>query len=388
MFRFQANIVMWDIDQSELHKTVNHLYSSHRNPNKSKLWPATVDVSDFDAVRNHAAAALQKFGHFDVIINNAGIVSGKSMLQLKNSQLMNTFSVNALAPMVIIKSFLPSMMRRAHWVTERSLNQTIQAKKSTSTASMPSNLSKDRSDCGIFNSHIINVSSLAGQSYACYLADYCASKATLTSMHRSFCMELRRMREDPTFLQKQLNGSTEFNHEMDHQIDNKSDSYNDQSSSTSVVANTEFESKGNIYTTLVLPWHIDTDMFAGVANSIHWLVRILFPPLSKVTVAQKIVASIRSVGIQSDCISNIQSGYIANHSEGNVCARMYKTFQHYVSIVYRYAWDYSDEEIVLPFHIGFLNSLLEFVPLKLKNISVAFAGGYSGMDSFRGNTGI
>lgn len=78
-----------------------------------------VDVSDREAVYRTAAKVREEIGPVDILINNAGVVCCKTMLDLPDKVIENTFAVNILAHYWTIKSFLPDMIRqkRGHIVT-------------------------------------------------------------------------------------------------------------------------------------------------------------------------------------------------------------------------------------------------------------------------------
>lgn len=86
-----------------------------------------VDVSDREAVYRTAAKVRQDVGPVDILINNAGIVCCKTMLELPDKAIENTFAVNILAHYWTIKSFLPDMIRqkRGHIVTIASVTGLI-----------------------------------------------------------------------------------------------------------------------------------------------------------------------------------------------------------------------------------------------------------------------
>lgn len=67
-----------------------------------------VDVSDSDAVE---AAALAS-GPVDVLINNAGVVTGKRILEASEAQIRRTFEVNVMAHFWTTRALLPGMLER------------------------------------------------------------------------------------------------------------------------------------------------------------------------------------------------------------------------------------------------------------------------------------
>jgi short-subunit dehydrogenase len=48
----------------------------------------------------------------DVLINNAGVVNGKPILDTSDDEVLRTLAVNTLAPFWTVKAFLPSMKQR------------------------------------------------------------------------------------------------------------------------------------------------------------------------------------------------------------------------------------------------------------------------------------
>lgn len=68
----------------------------------------TVNIADKDAVRQSAAAA----GSIDVLVNNAGVVSGQRLLDAAEGDIERTFSVNVLALYWVTRAFLPGMISR------------------------------------------------------------------------------------------------------------------------------------------------------------------------------------------------------------------------------------------------------------------------------------
>lgn len=90
-----------------------------------------------------------------VLINNAAIVIGKSLLDLSLDEIDKSFSTNLLGPFYCLKAFLPAIIRSGNGGT------------------------------------IVNISSVIGTVGAAQLTDYAAAKAGITAMHRSLTAELR-----------------------------------------------------------------------------------------------------------------------------------------------------------------------------------------------------
>jgi len=118
------------------------------------------DVSDWEQVKKVAATVVEEVGQPTVLVNNAGVVQGKLLLDLDPMDIKRTFSVNTLASFWTLKAFLPGM---------------IQEKKG----------------------HIVTVGSVLGMLGVPQLSDYCASKAALVSLHETLRYELDTRYECP-----------------------------------------------------------------------------------------------------------------------------------------------------------------------------------------------
>lgn len=89
-----------------------------------------------------------------VLINNAGIVNGKPLLDLTSAEVKRNFNVNLLSHFHTIRTFLPSML----------------ASETGGT--------------------LVTISSVLGKLGASHLSDYTAAKAGLIAMHASLRAEL------------------------------------------------------------------------------------------------------------------------------------------------------------------------------------------------------
>jgi all-trans-retinol dehydrogenase (NAD+) len=94
-----ASVVLWDRDTAALDAAVASIPGARGQ---------VVDVTDRDGV--HAAA--EEAGPVDVLVNNAGVVSGKHLVDLTEADVRRTFEVNTLALYWVTQAFLPGMLRR------------------------------------------------------------------------------------------------------------------------------------------------------------------------------------------------------------------------------------------------------------------------------------
>ncbi|WWD08643.1 hypothetical protein V865_006756 [Kwoniella europaea PYCC6329] len=117
------------------------------------IYTYICDVSDYKSVEAVAEKVREEVGDPTIIVNNAGVVKGKLLLDLTEEDVKDTFGSNTLAHFWILKAFLPSLLRQNH-------------------------------------GHIITMSSVMGVVGAAQMTDYCASKAALISLNQSLRFEL------------------------------------------------------------------------------------------------------------------------------------------------------------------------------------------------------
>jgi all-trans-retinol dehydrogenase (NAD+) len=109
-----ARIVLWDIDREGLSRLRSELKSAGHDVDSYAC-----DLTNRQEIATVAAQTLAESGPIDILINNAGVVSGKNLLDLSDQEIERTFQVNALALFWTIRAFLPSMLQRdsGHVVT-------------------------------------------------------------------------------------------------------------------------------------------------------------------------------------------------------------------------------------------------------------------------------
>jgi len=119
------------------------------------------DVSKWEEVSRVAKVVIEEIGNPTVLINNAGVVQGKLLLDLSPEDVKQTFDVNTLAHFWTLKAFLPGMIEEK-------------------------------------TGHIVTVGSIAGMVGIAQMSDYCASKAALISLHESLRYELDKRYNCPS----------------------------------------------------------------------------------------------------------------------------------------------------------------------------------------------
>ncbi|KAF4546090.1 Short-chain dehydrogenase/reductase SDR [Lasiodiplodia theobromae] len=114
------------------------------------------DVGDRAEVERVYKRIESDLGTPTVLINNAGVVNGKPLLELSPAEIERNFRVNLLAHYNTLQTFLPGMFNAPNGGT------------------------------------IVTVSSVLGKVGAACLSDYTAAKAGLIAMHTSLQAELRQ----------------------------------------------------------------------------------------------------------------------------------------------------------------------------------------------------
>jgi short-subunit dehydrogenase len=106
-----AAVVLWDVDESGLNKTLDELADGPAGPDVD-VSGYVVDVADADAVADTTAAVLEELGTVEVVINNAGVVRGNRYFWETDLEgdTKFTIDVNTLGPMYVAHEFLPAMI--------------------------------------------------------------------------------------------------------------------------------------------------------------------------------------------------------------------------------------------------------------------------------------
>jgi short-subunit dehydrogenase len=89
--------------------------------NSSSIYPITVDLDKKGFEKNLLINILDRFSKIDILINNAGLLINKSIINLSADDFDSMFSVNTKAPFMIIKALLPYFNQPSHIVNISSM---------------------------------------------------------------------------------------------------------------------------------------------------------------------------------------------------------------------------------------------------------------------------
>lgn len=140
-----GTVIVWDINDEAL---------AELRSRKIVDSAMKVDVTNREQVLEAGRIVLNKYKHVDILINNAGIVSGKTITQLTERDVRKTFDVNIIAHFWTLQAFLPIMTKRQ-------------------------------------SGHIVTIASTAGRTGVSYLTDYCASKFACRGLDDALRHELQ-----------------------------------------------------------------------------------------------------------------------------------------------------------------------------------------------------
>ncbi len=122
----------------------------------AKAGAFACDLRDRAHLRGVLEAVEAEMGGVDVLVNNAGVVSGKPLLEATEEAIDLTFQVNALAPFWTTRALLPGMIARGR-------------------------------------GHVVTVASAGGLVGTTRLVDYCASKFAAVGFDDALRAEMRRL---------------------------------------------------------------------------------------------------------------------------------------------------------------------------------------------------
>lgn len=142
-------LVLWDISQEGMKETARLA----KERGASRVHYYLCDCSDKNEVYRVAEQVKREVGDVSILINNAGIVTGKKFMDAPDSLIEKTLEVNTMSHFWTYKAFLPAMVDNNH-------------------------------------GHLVSISSSAGLIGVNGLADYCASKFAAIGFAESVALEL------------------------------------------------------------------------------------------------------------------------------------------------------------------------------------------------------
>lgn len=143
-------LILWDVNAEGLETARSGLAEKGY-----EVCAFTCDLSDRAAIAEAAERTLAETGRVDILINNAGIVSGRPILEASDEQIQRTFDVNTLALFWTTRAFLPGMEERGE-------------------------------------GHVVTIASAGGICGTPRMVDYCSSKFAAVGFDDTLRVELKR----------------------------------------------------------------------------------------------------------------------------------------------------------------------------------------------------
>merc|ERR1719464_1159512 len=150
-----STVIIWDVNKAALEKC----QKIQPNANGGRIEAYFVDVCDVAKVNAAAESILSQHGRVDILIQNAGVVAGRPLLELSEKDIRRTFDVNVISQFWTLRAFLPSMIARK-------------------------------------KGHIVSIVSTAALASLPFLTDYCASKSAARSLDEGLKRELMDLGKD------------------------------------------------------------------------------------------------------------------------------------------------------------------------------------------------
>ncbi|MCA9949846.1 MAG: SDR family oxidoreductase [Anaerolineales bacterium] len=147
-----AHIIAWDINAAGLEALRSELEAKDR-----KISTYVCNIAERETIYATAQQVLDSHQVVDVLINNAGIVQGKSILEASDEAIIRTFDVNTLSLFWMTRAFMPAMITKG-------------------------------------SGHIVTVASAGGIVGTAKLTDYCASKFGAVGFDESLRLEMQRQK--------------------------------------------------------------------------------------------------------------------------------------------------------------------------------------------------
>ncbi|KAK2859424.1 hypothetical protein Q5P01_004044 [Channa striata] len=175
--RRRAILVLWDINSQSNEETAEMVRQIYREldtdlskdgpvggveevpPFQPQVYTYVCDVGKRESVYSTAEKVRREVGEVDILINNAGVVSGHHLLECPDELIERTMVVNCHAHFWTTKAFLPKMLELNH-------------------------------------GHIVTVASSLGLFSTAGVEDYCASKFGAIGFHESLSHELKASEKD------------------------------------------------------------------------------------------------------------------------------------------------------------------------------------------------
>ncbi|KAL4218271.1 hypothetical protein ACF0H5_023007 [Mactra antiquata] len=145
-----ARLILWDINKDNVERVAKEVNALGGNASSY-----VCDVTKIELIKSTAEKIARDVGDVEILVNNAGVLNGRALLNLTENEIRKTFDVNIFAYLWMCRQFLPSMIKRNE-------------------------------------GHIINIASASAIRGAAYLTDYAATKGAVKCFTEALADEMYR----------------------------------------------------------------------------------------------------------------------------------------------------------------------------------------------------
>lgn len=145
-----GRLILWDVNAAALDAVTAEIAAAG-----GTAAAYVCNLADRQAIQDVAARVQNEQGMVDVLINNAGVVAGKRLLEASDAEIERTFAVNTLAHFWTVRAFLPAMLAKG-------------------------------------SGHIVTIASAAGIAGGPRIVDYASSKFAAFGFDEALRLELKR----------------------------------------------------------------------------------------------------------------------------------------------------------------------------------------------------
>ena len=143
-----GHLILWDVDPAALEAACARIAAAG-----GSAVAYHCDLAERTSIEGAAARVLGQQGRVDVLINNAGVVTGRRLLETDDAAIERTFAVTTLALFRTVRAFLPGMLEAG-------------------------------------DGHLVTIASASGIAAVPRLTDYSASKAAAIGFDEALRLEL------------------------------------------------------------------------------------------------------------------------------------------------------------------------------------------------------
>lgn len=106
-----GRVALWGLHKTNVQELADALNDTYGSAQEPVAFPFRVDVAQARAVERTSRETIRALHGVNVVVNNAGIISGKSLKQLDDRDIRQTFGVNSMALFWVTKAFLGELER-------------------------------------------------------------------------------------------------------------------------------------------------------------------------------------------------------------------------------------------------------------------------------------